>query len=317
MGVTMNRLTLLLGVLALGSQAEAANFYVDRAGAGNLCSAQRPCARIQTAISLAGKRDTVHVGPGLYRENLLIGADKSGLVLQSYGMDAVVIESAGGSAVEEAPDGTAADIILDIGAADVRVQGLGLRHPLGAATKRDIGVYVRPTANNVFLRNLRIERRRRGADLEPTRPGSRGILVAGAGATLKNNDLIGNYQDHIHMPSSGMVISNVVDGATRLGIVVAEAADTLTPDENLIKANTVSHCGGDGIQVQGDNTLVQDNRLVNNRGYGIHLCGYGSSPACVAPGETSIASDNIVKGNHFDGNVQGDVADFGGNNIVQ
>ncbi|MEW5757204.1 MAG: right-handed parallel beta-helix repeat-containing protein [Pseudomonadota bacterium] len=310
----MNRLTLLAGALLLAGQAGAANFYVDRAGAGNLCSAERPCARIQTAISLAGSRDTVHIGAGLYRENLIIGTDKTGLVLQNYGMGEAIIESAGGAREPEA----AADIILDIRAAEVRILGLGLRHPGGMAVKRDIGVYVRPGANNVTLRNLRIERRRRGADLEPTRPGSRGILVEGAaGVTIKNNDLIGNYQDHIQVPTGGLLINNVVDGATRVGIVVAETAEPLAAEENLIKANAVSNSGGDGIQIQGDNTVVQDNRLVRNRGYGIHLCGYGSSPACVAPGETAIAKDTIVKGNHFESNVQGDVADFGANNIVR
>ncbi|MDT8304357.1 MAG: right-handed parallel beta-helix repeat-containing protein, partial [Anaerolineae bacterium] len=95
-----------------------------------------------------------------------------------------------------------------------------------------------------------------------------------------------------------------------------ETAESLSV-ANVLTGNTVSGSGSDGIQVQGDDNLVQANRIWNNGGYGIHLCSTESAPACVAPGTGATASGNTVRANQLDGNAMGAIGDFGEANELQ
>lgn len=308
-------------VFFVSLSAHANNLFVSEDGIGMDCTMDNPCGSIQQAVDIAASDDHIHVGSGTYHENVTIAVDKAGLTITGEGADDTVLISVGGmSPPKFAPPGVPADIILDVFAPDVSIKGITVRHSEDMVTKRDIGVFVRPPAINVKLKNLIIERYRIGEELEPTIPGSRGILVFRAkDVEIKNNLIQGNYEDHIHLPTSNTLVNNnTVIGATRLGIVVIQETETSDSTNNIIKANRVSDSGSDGIQIQGDLNLIQANKLKNNAGVGIHLCGpcSGPIPVCVPPGQNAVASENVVKGNSFSNNALGDIVDCGEDNMV-
>lgn len=284
----------------------AANLYVGRGGS------------IQQAIDAANPGDTINIAKGRYVENITIPGSKTGLTIMGQGSNKTLIISEGGNLNPKfAPRDVAADIIIDIFAAGVTISNVGIQHPVGGTEKRDIGVFFRPPAVNGRLSRSEVERNRTG-NLEPTKPGSRGVLIFRAtGISIDNNEFEGNYQDHIHLPTSATkVINNEVEDATRIGIVVIQETDTSLSVDNMIMSNEVSGSGTDGIQIQGDSNSAMNNEVEENAGAGIRLCGPSSSPACVAPGGAVTASYNVVTKNELEDNAGGDVLDFGSNNSV-
>lgn len=300
------------------SVVNAANLYVTKHGTGLDCSNTNPCGTIQAAVDLAAAGDQINIAKGSYTENVKIPGGKSGLVIMGAGAKRTKLKSAGGTPGVFAPAGVPADIIIDIFSPNVVIKGLKLVHPKAVPTKRDIGVFVRPPAANVTVENCTIKRSRKGRALEPTAPGSRGFLVFRAkGTVISNNKFRGNYEDHIHLPTSATkVVGNSVEDATRLGIVVIQESATSLSVDNMITLNEVEDSAGDGIQIQGDNNIVMNNEVEENGGAGIKLCGPASSPACVAPGSTTTASGNIVKNNEAEDNAGGGIVDDGVGNIV-
>jgi len=296
----------------------ATTYHVQPDGSGAACSAAAPCGSIQHAVDLAAPGDQILVRAGTYEENVTVAVEKKNLTLAGTGQAQVVLQSAG-SGQKEAPAGVPADIVLDIFAPGVTVRNLTIRHSEGSPSGRDIGVFVRPPALDVTLSNLTVERLRTGNNLEPTTPGSRGVLVFRAtGTTVRNSLFQGNYEDHIHLPTSAAtVLNNDVYNATRLGIVIIQESASSVSVDNVLKDNTVAGSGSDGIQVQGDDNLIQANRVWNNGDYGIHLCGPASSPLCVAPGTGATASGNVVQANQLRDNALGALADFGEDNLLR
>lgn len=273
------------------SAVNAANLYVTHHGTGLDCSNLNPCGTIQAAVDLAAPGDQINVAKGKYTENVIIPGGKSGLTIMGAGAKRTKLKSAGGTSGVFAPAGVPADIILDIFSPNVTVKGMKLEHPKAVPTKRDIGVFVRPPAVNVTVENCTIKRKRKGDALEPTAPGSRGLLVFRArGTVISNNKFRGNYEDHIHLPTSATkVVNNSVEDATRLGIVVIQESATSLSEDNMISLNEVEGSASDGIQIQGDNNVVMANEVEENGGAGIKLCGPSSSPVCVAPGSATTA----------------------------
>lgn len=308
--------TCLLGIAPVHA---ADTLFVAAGGTGTTCTEADPCGRIQQAVDRAAAGDHIVVRTGTYVENVTIPVGKNGVTLSGRGHDKTAVQSAGGDlAPKFAPAGVPADIVLDIFATDVTVRHLTIRHPEGSPAKRDIGIFVRPSALNTRLVGLRLERARSGFPLEPTSPGSRGLFaIRATGTEIRNSTFTGNYQDHVHLPTSQtQVVGNAVRDATRLGIVVIqETPDTLSTG-NVIRGNTVTGSGGDGIQIQGDDNIVQANRADSNGGYGILLCGPGTAPPCVPPGEAAIASGNVVVGNRARNNALGAIGDFGNNKVT-
>jgi len=314
----MNRVLLSLILFTSVTSCYAANLYVQQDATGSSCTQSSPCGSIQDAVNAANIDDNIFVAKGLYSENVTIPAGKNGISIIGSGAVGTIVQSAGGTPSKEAPAGVAVDIIMDVFSPRVTIAGVTLLHPATVATKRDLGVFVRPPAIDVTLRNLRIERQRTGSNLEPTMPGSRGVLVLRAtGCVIKQNRFQGNYEDHIHLPTSQAVVAfNRVSGATRLGIVVIqENADSLS-NENKILLNSVVANQHDGIQIQGDNNMVVHNIIANNQGAGIKLCGPASSPTCVAPGATATASQNLILKNRLSNNSGGNIVDDGSDNTI-
>ena len=313
-------LAAILAIPALSSSTVFAStdLFVAVGGKGASCTSSKPCGSIQHAVNMASAWDRIFVGPGTYTENVTIPAGKDGLLLSGTSTATTVLVSAGGNPGQQAPAGVPADIALDIFARNVTIQQLTIRHPHGIPTKRDIGVFVRPPATNAKIQSLTIERQRTGNNLEPTMPGSRGVLVFRATGTIIQSSLLqGNYEDHIHLPTSQSTVQSVsVHNATRIGIVVIQENATSLSVNNTIQGNMVTGSGGDGIQIQGDRNIVQGNSVYHNGGYGIHLCGTSASSLCVPPGSSATASANVVRGNGLGRNALGEFADFGTNNRV-
>ena len=312
-------LSITLFVLPMAS-TQAANLFVQPEGYGNECTATFPCGSLQAAIDRAGPDDHIHVSRGTYVENITIPAGKNGLEISGSNAKNTLLISAGGDNPPKfAPAGVPVDIVVDIFSADVSIEGLTIRHPAGIPAKRDIGVFVRPPAINVSIEKNTIERMRTGSVLEPTTPGSRGVFVIRAtGTEIAKNRFSGNYEDHIHLPTSGSeVVKNRISGALRLGIVVIqETPDTLSQD-NVIANNTVTGSGSDGIQIEGDSNTVSRNKVTGNGGAGIRLCGPTSLPACAAPGMGATSNENIVTDNKLTGNAGGTIVNDGVGNIIR
>lgn len=314
-----NRLSVLAATL-LCMNAQAAVLFVSDKGGETKCSATKPCKRIQHAIDIAVSGDSIFIRPGTYYENIEIPTGKSQLTISGSGNTKTWIVSPGADAKKkEAPRGVAADIIVDIFAANVTLENLGLIHPPGAVNKRDIGIFVRASASGAILRQNSIERQRSGPDLEPPHlsPGSRGILVFRARkVVLEKNTLAGNYQDHIHLPTSdSLTTKNTIIGATRLGIVVIQETSTSINSGNTIEKNTIIDSGSDAIQIQGDHNRIIKNVIGNSTEAAIRLCGPASNPPCVAPGVSADAANNLLSKNVLSSNTYAIVNDGTANRI--
>lgn len=309
--------SLLILSCILSTPALSASLYVSPSGAGAECLANNPCASIQAAINAAAPGDTVNIAAGEYRENVTVPPGKNKLHIRGAGEDTTKVVSAGGNAVpKEAPPGVPIDVVFDIIASDVTLEKLSIEHPIGVPSKRDLGIFVRPPAANTTIQKTTITRIRSGSNLEPTNPGSRGIFVLQAkGTTISKNTIDGNYEDHLHIPSSHTTIDkNVVLDAKRVGIVIIQESPTSDSTKNVITGNTVTNSGGDGIQIQGDENAVTKNTVTQSGGAGIHLCGKGN---CVAPGVAAVANNNTVTKNKLENNSAGNVIDNGVGNTIK
>ena len=176
-------LVVLLLLFSLCSPAHSeGDLYVQSGGTSTTCaSVEDACGSIQAALDVATEGQTLVLGEGEWMENLRITV--AGLTLKGSGHETTKIASAGGVDGMEAPEGVAADIVLDLLAANVTIQNVGVVLPEGVATKRDIGIFVRPPAVNAKVESVMVERKRTGDALEPTMPGSRGLLVFRATGT--------------------------------------------------------------------------------------------------------------------------------------
>jgi len=299
----------------------AENLYVSTNGTGLECLKSNPCGSIQQAVDLSSPGDAIRVAKGIYYENVSIGGPqnpnaKPGITISGKGDDETIVVSNGGKGMR--PAGVLADIVFDIWSADVTIKKLRIVHPEAVATKRDIGVFVGPPAVNATLKKCTVVRKRLGNDLEPTAPGSRGILVfRAAGSVITKNEFEGNYEDHIHMPTRDTEITkNEVKDAKRLGIVIIQESPDSDSTESLIAKNEVSGSGADGIQIQGDNNIVIKNEVEDSGGAGIKLCGIDEVGDCVNPFDAwSEASGNTVSDNDLEDN-RAEIVDNGSDNTI-
>jgi len=320
----MNRKVVIGLSFLFASQAlSAADLYVSTNGAGLDCLKSIPCGSIQQAVDISSPGDEIHVAKGTYFENVSIGGPgnpnaKPGITISGEGDDETIVISNGGKGMR--PAGVLADIVFDIWSADVTIEKLRIVHPEAVATKRDMGVFVGPPAVNAILQKCTIIRKRLGSgfDLEPTAPGSRGILVFRAvGSVITKNEFKGNYEDHIHMPTRASEITkNEVKDATRLGIVIVQENATSDSTGSLIAKNKVEGSGGDGIQIQGDGNIVVKNEVEDSGGAGIKLCGIDEVGDCVNPFDAwSEASNNTISNNNLEDNAV-DIIDNGSGNTI-
>lgn len=298
--------------------AETATLYVEEGGTGLSCNRGDECGSIQEAVVRASAGDMIQVGPGTFEENINIPTGRDGLVLVGRGTRRTTIRSPGGIDGREEPVGVPIDVGVDISSPAVLISDFTIEHPEGPPLKRDIGIFVRPPAADVLIVGVKVQRLRTGNNLEPTMPGSRGLLVLQAtGVASFTSWYYGNYQDHISLPTSNATMTrNEIYGATRIGIVVIQETGTSVSADNSIYQNHIEFSGTDGIQIQGDCNEIRRNHVVQSGRVGILLCGAGSAPFCVPPGVNAIATDNIVAMNRVRDSTGRDIVDNGNNNTV-
>ncbi|WP_455223388.1 right-handed parallel beta-helix repeat-containing protein [Kaarinaea lacus] len=310
--------SILSGVFAilLCSNVTAANLYVNSSGSGANCTEPDPCPTINMAIGNAAAGDSIKVAAGTYNENVFVPPGKNGLTISGAGMEETVVRSAGGRPGVFAPPTVSVDAVFQIVSEDVTIEKLTAEHPVGVATKRELGFFVTPFARNTTIQKCKIVRNSSG---EPTMPGSRGVFVIRAGGVIiSKNVLRGSYQDHIHVPGHDMeIVKNDVADAPRLGIVVIQETEASNNNNNIIANNIIANSGSDAIQVQSDSNLIIKNIIRGNGGAAIKLCGLSTIGDCIEPfDEWSEATGNTVIKNHFSGNGIDDVVDNGTDNVT-
>lgn len=299
------------------SAVHAATLHVESGGYGSSCSAIDPCGSIQQAVNLATASDQIRIGEGSFVENVEIPPGKNGLEISGKGMDRTTVTSAGGLSGKFAPAGVPLDAVFDIFSADISLEKMTISHPAGTPVKRDIAVFVRPPASNTEISQCRIRRDRDSGNLEPTQPGSRGIFVIRAGGTeIEKNQFRGNYEDAIHIPApDSEIVKNDILDAPRLGIVIIQETTDSNSRGNVIMKNSVIGSGSDGIQIQGDQSLVAKNTVSGSGGAGIRLCG-AQVGDCVAPGDAAVAESNSISKNMLSDNAGGAIVDDGTGNSI-
>lgn len=89
------------------------------------------------------------------------------------------------------------------------------------------------------------------------------------------------------------MLDTTVTGSARVGLVVIQETPDTDNSGHLIRDVTVADFGVDGIQIQGDDTVVEGATVsssVEGAKYGIHVCGPalfdddGDQAICVPPG---------------------------------
>lgn len=313
-----------LSIFMVSQTLWAADLYVSTDGSNLDCLKASPCGSIQQAVDISYPGDKIHVAEGTYYENVSIGGPgnpnaKPGITISGEGDNDTIVVSNGGKGMR--PAGVLADIIFDIWSADVTIKKLRIVHPQAVVTKRDIGIFVGPPAINMKLKKCTIVRKRLGTtnlELEPTKPGSRGILVfRAAGSVITKNEFEGNYEDHIHMPTStSKITKNEVSDATRIGIVIIQESAVSDASGSLIAKNEVTGSGSDGIQIQGDYNIIVKNEVEDSSGAAIKLCGIDEMNDCLQPFDAwSEASNNTVRKNELEDNAAG-IINNGSDNII-
>ncbi|MFT7561648.1 MAG: hypothetical protein ACI93R_003577 [Flavobacteriales bacterium] len=309
-------------IIALSIQLNvvAGELFVNKKGDGDICSYNDPCRSIQTAIDKAVDGDIIVIARGKYHENLFI--QTPGITLQGKNKRRTIITTAGGREGALGNAGNPLDAIIEVRASNVAIRNLTIGHPVGVAIKREAAIFAWKGSPNLHVVNSIIARKRTARTDEPTVPGSRGIFIfAGPGSVIEDNMFIGNYQDHVHLPSNEVIVrNNRIAGASRSGVSVMDPVSFVGPDvfnnkNNVIENNFIRDSLSGGIHIQGDETTINNNVIVNSDGYGIYLCGEGIGGACFFPGEEAVSEGNLIGENIFKHNTLGEVGDFGVDNI--
>ena len=310
------------------SLASAQTLYVSLTGTGTQCSIEVPCNKIQSAIDLAQANDRINIQAGKFIENIKIPADKEGLMIKGAGKAVTMIQSNGGLEGVEAPAGVAADIVIDIFAKKIMIRDLTVVHGRdGGVLKHDIGIFVRPPSEQAILMHLNIKRLRESNAQTPPPPAIGILVMRATRVIIKDNNFIGGYDDNIHIPSSKtLVVHNKIMNAKLHGIIIVQeppAEDGTLPlaVNNSIIDNLILNSGDAGIEIQGDDTLIMGNKLFNNSGLGIVICGDSSTTCDFPRGVPATATGTSALGNFLSNNKQvgldQGVNTFIRNNIIQ
>lgn len=290
--------------------------YVEKDASGSECSEDDPCGLIQDAVNMASPGDTILIGRGQFVENILV--ETADLTFSGTHKNQSVIVAAGGRPGAVGNAGNPLDAIFEVKAPGVTITNLTLIHPPGLATKRDAAVFAWSGSDGLVVKNNTIKRLRDARIDEPTVPGSRGVFILlSPDSEVSKNLFVGNYQDHVHLPTGGTLVEyNVMIGASRAGLSVM--APDIFPDfpsfNNVIQHNIIMRSLDDGIHIQGDANTIRNNRIINNGGYGIYLCGDDND--CYPPGANAVSEGNIVSGNIIKRNALGALGDFGIDNVT-
>lgn len=293
--------TLLLFASILAASTTAAAKTITVQAAGNYQT-------IQSGIDAAGAMDTVLVKAGVYREQVVIPADRTGLVLKAKGK--VILNAWPAGSVGGGP-------AMSIAAADVMVRGLVIQNARAEREPNDLRGYgiecVAPglVLEKVMIRNVHdravfisngtgtrivhcefnyrgvevtgdevsvigcemnssyLEINGNGANVVKCAFWDAGLEINGDDASLNKNRVIGVYGTAIAVDGrNARIQKNVVDGCYGSGIYVRNG------DGTRIEKNQVSNASDSGISAGGSDLLVRSNEISQAFwDYGIHTSG--------------------------------------------
>jgi len=309
---------LVAGALILPAPARAARWIVEKGG---------EFPTIQAAVDAAGPGDRILVRPGVYQENVIIPANKSGLRLKAVG--AVVIEARAALGLGQGPG-------LWIDCAGVTVEGFRIQNaaadpnppyrdghgiqttregltllsvhfrnnaaaalmaPAGAGTTIQGGSSsgdARPleiTGDNVVVREFEVDS-----------PDQGGLLFSGNSISVSKCRITNCDGPAIDLSGpSALIFGNQVTSCRGPGIKV-------TGSWAKIRKNTVRSARDDGVLVEGHDTICNDNRILHTAsGAGVRLIGddqtargnevrHSAAAGLLVAGENAGVHDNLVVG---------------------
>ncbi|MGL1904419.1 MAG: hypothetical protein OCC49_19965 [Fibrobacterales bacterium] len=307
----------LLSTLGVCSSVYAETLHVNSAAEGTYCTRQDPCATIQEAVDRTEPGDVIKIDEGQYMENVFI--ETSNITLKGKNAFNTIVVAAGGRDGAVGNAGNPLNAVFEIKAPGVTIQNLSIVVPEGAAEKREAGIFAWAGSDGLIVAHNIIERKRDLRIDEPTVPGSRGVFILlSRGSAVRNNTFLGNYEDHVHLPTGGVVVKhNLMVGAARAGLSVMapDFIPDFPADNNRITHNTIVGSIDAGIHIQGNQNIIKHNTLIKNGGYGVYICG-SDDTGCYPPGANAQADKNRISHNSIRYNALGTIADFGAGTAI-
>lgn len=258
--------------------------YVSTAGSdsnpGTLAS---PWKTVQKALSSLLPGETALVRGGTYSQNLRMtraGTASAPITVAAYPGEVVVLH----------PSASSPTYPLEVasGAAFVRFQGFVIENAVGPSTTN---VYVDGTAHDIEVSQCEVRNsQRQGFFIDST---TRNIHVLGC--SIHDNGNVSNpQQDHgIYVEGRDQLIANcVIYGQPHgFGVQVYPNSDRVTVVDNTIVGNKLGGVVIGGETTTANSTLVANNVLAYNSGFGIGS--YWGGPVGVG----NVAHDNLGWGN--------------------
>lgn len=219
-GIRWTVLSLVAGVMlwAAGT-AEAANIVVPD-----------DFATIQAAVTAAAPGDTIRIRPGVYFENVVIPASKTGLTITQF-----KCEDRGRVIIDARPGGIGG-IGLDVEANNVTIRCLTIRHATDG---------IDADAHDLHLDRIRT-----------LRAGSDSIDVVGDRFKIENSEFVGGGGQGVQVVGNdGRIVGNTSRNQDN-------SCYHLTVNNTLIENNVADLCeDSEGFRIQGNDNIVRQNRI--------------------------------------------------------
>lgn len=271
---------------------------------------------IQNGVDQAKANDTVLVHPGVYQENVVVGAGKKGLKIKGTGGKGTVV-------VEARPaGGTGGGPGIRVLAEGVRLENLTIRNALTDGVHAGAGVLLANAAGGATLKKLRIAGSGDAAILALVGAGhsvlscdlagnAAGIAIAGELARVEKTRVSASAGDAVAITGNGARLKQIaVDGARGAGIAVAGAEATIAKCAvdfaavgirrsagagGTIDGNRITSCSAQGILVEASasNVALADNVVLR--------CGAGREPGIELLCDSAIVEGNRAESGGGDG----------------
>jgi len=255
-------------VLCLGSPALAfaqTQHWFVRAGAVNgEGSCERPFSRIGDALERASDGATVHVAPGLYREQLVLTRP---VVLAGEPGSVLLNEASGIGLQLHAPSEL---VGLEVRGGEVGVEARA------EARLRDVRLIGQSVSGVRALAAVHLE----GCRLEATRPARLGLSAAGAAVRLTRTRFEGPFSFAVHLEGGSLAVKDIeIVGANR-GVACVEGC------RGRLDGSRIADLSGAGLVVGAGSQLEARDNLIS----GCEQCIVGNVGAVL------VLEDNVTTG---------------------
>ncbi|MFC1747642.1 nitrous oxide reductase family maturation protein NosD [Pseudomonadota bacterium] len=224
---------------------------------------------IASAIASANSGDSIHLGPGVFQENVSI--NKAISLLGSADHQSII-------------DGSGNGNVITITSADVYISGLGVRHSGDVIEDSDACIYASKTATNVKIENNRLSQCAFGIWVS----GSRNPVVINNSVTGYQKKLISDRGNGIHIWNikNGVIKGNRVfkvrDGIYLSNTSTSSIEDNVMDsvrfgvhymynDNNLIAGNITCNSTVGQAMMFSKKLVIKNNVMINNQDHGLLL----------------------------------------------